>query len=385
MFELCRELGMEVYPHHDEGDVLLRIDGVNHRYRGLIPRINPAALVSIGVAFKRLQRMAKRLPIDAPWEARGAKRLDRQTLGEWLSSPRNIPSPTARRLIDQTMTVLFCADPAEVSLLGSMVLARGGGGFEYYADSSGTETHLIDGGAPELARRAGEALDDALCLSSPVRRISQSDDGVEVAADGLDVRARRVIVATPPVLAGRIDYEPRLPATYGHLLNRLLPGSVIRGIAIYEEPFWRRDGLSGETVDPSSLIPVSIDQVPRSGTPGVLSSYAFGPGALEIARLEPDERRRVWLSALAERFGPRALTPVAFQETDWSAERWSLGGMIGFFPPGVLTTSGTALRAPAGRIHWAGTERATAMHGLMEGAVRSGERAADEVLAAESP
>ena len=56
--------------------------------------------------------------------------------------------------------------------------------------------------------------------------------------------------------------------------------------------------------------------------------------------------------------------------------------MIAHFPPGALTSYGPALRAPVGRIHWAGSERATAMHGLMEGAVRSGERTAAEVLAA---
>jgi len=56
--------------------------------------------------------------------------------------------------------------------------------------------------------------------------------------------------------------------------------------------------------------------------------------------------------------------------------------MIAHFPPGALTSYGPALRAPVGRIHWAGSERATAMHGLMESAVRSGERTAAEVLAA---
>jgi len=39
------------------------------------------------------------------------------------------------------------------------------------------------------------------------------------------------------------------------------------------------------------------------------------------------------------------------------------------------------MREPVGRVHWASTERATAMHGLMEGAVRSGERTAAEILA----
>jgi monoamine oxidase len=96
------------------------------------------------------------------------------------------------------MTTLFCVDPDEVSLLGSLVLARGGGSFEYYVDSTITETHLVDGGVPELANRLAEKLGDAVHLSSPVRRIKQSSAGVTVFSDRLTVDARRVIVATPP-------------------------------------------------------------------------------------------------------------------------------------------------------------------------------------------
>ena len=48
--------------------------------------------------------------------------------------------------------------------------------------------------------------------------------------------------------------------------------------------------------------------------------------------------------------------------------------------PGVITQFGHALRKPVGRIHWAGTETATVSHGTIDGAIRSGERAALEVM-----
>jgi monoamine oxidase len=51
------------------------------------------------------------------------------------------------------------------------------------------------------------------------------------------------------------------------------------------------------------------------------------------------------------------------------------------FTPGTLTRYGALLRAPFGRVHWAGTETATISHGAIDGAVRSGERAAAEILA----
>ncbi len=379
MFALCEEVGLETYPQHHDGASVLRLGDRTFRYKGLAPRMNPVPVLSLGVAMKRLDRLVPSLPLDAPWEAERASRLDARTLGEVI---QRIPTQRARDMAEVLMTTLFCADPAAVSLLGALVLARGGGSFEYYGDSTRTETDLVDGGVPELANRLAAALGDAVHLSAPVRRIAQHDGHVDVAADGVMVQARHVIVATPPVLSSRIDFEPALPAEHAHLLRRLVPGAVIRVLPVYDEPFWRADGLSGESASPRSAVQVSIDQTPRAGTPGVLSAYAFGPSAIDIAKLDPGERREVCLAALAERFGPQALEPVDYLEVDWSAEPWSLGGMMGVFAPGVLTSYGPALRAPVGRIHWASAERATEMHGLMEGAVRSGERAAAEVLAA---
>ena len=380
MFALCSEYGLEPYPQYEEGETILRLrDGVNRRYKGLIPRINPLAVASLGVALKRLDLLVRRLPLEEPWKARGAKRLDERTLGSWIDSGVNVPTQTARDLLKTTMTTFFCVDPAEVSLLGACVLARGGGNFEYYADSKNTETHLVDGGVPELAARIAASLGESVRLSTPVRRIAQRGDRVEVVADGVIVSARDAIVATPPALAARIDYDPALPSAHAGLLSRYLPGAIIRGLPVYDEPFWRDDGLNGMSVAPDSPVPVALDQSPRTGRPGVLSSYMVGPQAVAAARLEPPERREIWLKALAERYGPKALSPVDYLETDWASEEWSRGGMIGHFPRGVLTTCGHALRRPVGRIRWVGSEQATEMHGLIEGAVRSGERAADEI------
>jgi monoamine oxidase len=363
-----------------QGDTVMHLDGTNRRYRGN-PKVDLFALLSLGLGFWKLDRMVKRIPIDEPWKASGARALDSGTLGAWFGSRWNVPSATAQKLFNTTMTTLFCVDPDEVSLLGSLVLARGGGSFEYYVDSTNTETHLVDGGAPELAVRLAAKLGDALHLSSPVRLIKQSSAGVEeVFSDRLTVDARGVIVTTPPLLASRIEYDPPLPAAQTQLLRRMLSGSVVRGITIYDEPFWRKDGLSGMSVAPDLPVPVALDQSPRSGKPGILSSYMFGPQAVRGGALDPAERRDVWLRALAARYGSKALSPRAHLETDWAAQEWTLGGMIAHFAPGVLTNYGHALREPAGRIHWAGSERATEMHGLMEGAVRSGESAADQVV-----
>ena len=380
MFALCQEAGMATYPQFEDGEVLLDIDGDRYRYKGLMPNFGLLHMAALGLGLWRLNRLVKRLPIDAPWQAPRADRLDALTLSEWVSNPANVPSRKAQILLLAGLSTFFCVDPAEVSLLGSMVLAAGGGGFQYYADTKNTETHLIDGGSPELATRIASALGERVRLSSPVRTIQQNNGSVDISADGFKVKARRAVMATPPSVATKIDFDPALPPAQAHLLRRYVPGAVIKTIISYDEPFWRADGLTGETVAPASPVPVTIDQSPRSASPGVLTSFAIGPNALRLAGLSAEERREEWLKELSKRLGPKARTPSAYLETDWSAEPWSLGGMIGHLAPGVLTSYGPTIREPAGNVYWAASEWATTMHGLMEGAVRSGERAAGAVL-----
>jgi monoamine oxidase len=380
MFAICQEMGMATYPQFEDGEVLLDFDGVQHRYSGLIPNFGLLHVAALGLGLWRLNRMTKRVPIDAPWETPGAGKLDAVTLSQWVSNPVNVPSKKAQALLLAGLSTFFCVDAAEVSLLGSMVLAAGGGGFQYYADTKNTETHLIDGGSPEVATRLASALGSRVRLSSPVRTIRQDDDCVDVLADGVKVHARRTVIATPPAVASKIDFDPALPPAHAHLLRRYLPGAVIKTIISYDEPFWRGDGLTGETVAPASPVPVTIDQSPRNGSPGVITSFAIGPKALQLAGLPAEERRTAWLDELSRRLGPKARKPSAYLETDWSAEPWSLGGMIGHLSPGALTSYGPTIREPAGNVYWAAAEWATTMHGLMEGAVRSGERTADAVL-----
>ena len=82
----------------------------------------------------------------------------------------------------------------------------------------------------------------------------------------------------------------------------------------------------------------------------------------------------------------RAAPPIASvvgegTVTDWSSDGWTTG-CVSPLPRHILTRFGPALRAPVGRIHWAGTETSEAWSGYMDGAVRSGDRVAAEVLAA---
>ena len=182
------------------------------------------------------------------------------------------------------------------------------------------------------------------------------------------------------MLGGRITYDPVLPGARDQLTQRLPQGSVIKAQAIYDEPFWRGEGLSGIAADSGSPVSFTVDNSPVDGSPGVLVGFIEGDHARQLGRLEADDRRRIVLESLGRSFGPRAASPRDYVELDWSEEQWTRGCYGAHFPPGVWTQYGSALRQPVGLIHWAGTETSSVWNGYMDGAVRSGERATAEVL-----
>jgi monoamine oxidase len=238
------------------------------------------------------------------------------------------------------------------------------------------------GGTGALLGRIRERLGDAVRTSSPVREIAQSATGVEVVADGVGARARRAVVAVPPPRAARIAYAPALPADRAALIDRMPLGAIWKVAVVYDTPWWRDDGFSGQSLDVDSLLPLTLDACAATAPPGILNLFSMGPTARRLSTMTADDRRSAAVATLTRRFGEKAKRPIAYLEQDWTAEPWIGGGMVSRFGPGVLTSFGRALREPVGRLHWAGTETATITHGGIDGAIRSGERAANEVIQA---
>jgi monoamine oxidase len=239
---------------------------------------------------------------------------------------------------------------------------------------------MVEGGAGSIARLMADELGDAIHLSAPARSLTQHDDHVVVATDDLVVSARHAVVAVPPALALEIEFDPVLPDDRLTLYRNDVGGPETKTLVVYDEPFWRADGFSGQTSEPRSAAEVTLDATPAAGSPGVIASFTFGPIADHMDALDPAERRRMVLGALTSRLGPRAASPSEFIETPWFAEAWTRGCSFPHIRPGFLSRYGHLLREPFARVHWAGTETATASHGAMDGAVRSGERAATEIL-----
>jgi monoamine oxidase len=374
----AKEMGIQTFPTYTKGAQILEFEGNVSRFNGLIPPLPQPDASDFDQLLGKLVNLEATVPLDKPWTAPGAAELDGQTLETFKlahSSTRG-----ARFLLDLATRAVFAAEPRDLSLLHALFYMHSGGGIiNLTSTQGGAQQSRFVGGSQLVSIRLAERLHRRVVLNAPVRRIEQSRSGVRVVSDAGTWQSRRVIVAIAPTLAGRIAYAPALPAQRDQLTQRFPQGSVIKFEAVYPEPFWRAAGLNGSSYCELSPVHFTFDNSPPSGRPGVLLGFVAGSDARALTVQSDASRRRAVLSVFARLFGPQAAHPRELIEHNWSNEVWTRGCYAGFLAPGVWSDYGAALRAPVGRIHWAGTETSEVFTGYMDGAVRSGERAAHEV------
>lgn len=373
---LASRLGIASFPTWDEGDHVLGLGGRLRRYSGTIPRLGPLVLLDLELARRRIDRLARRVPAEAPWDAEPS--FDGQSFESWMR--RHMRTRSARTLLTVAGRTVWGAEPAELSLLHVLFYASAAGGINRLVDTDGgAQQDRFDGTAHGVAAALAGTLGDAVRLEQPVRAVRRSSEEVIVESASLRVRAGRVVLALPPALTERIAFDPPLPGARRQLAQRMPLGNVTKIQLLYDEPFWREDGLSGAGVSGEGPVTLTFDSSPRNGSAGVLTGFVGGADARAFAGLSSSERREAVLRDVAALFGGRAAHPEDLAERAWADEPWSGGGPVSNFGPGGWTACGPALRAPLGRIHFAGTETATVWCGYMEGALQSAERVVAEL------
>ncbi|HEX4959287.1 MAG TPA: NAD(P)/FAD-dependent oxidoreductase [Thermoanaerobaculia bacterium] len=395
ILRLAREMGVSTYKSYQEpGDIVLMDNqGAARRFPYAFLDTNPFGLVELGSAFAALDQMASEVPTSAPWGAVKARDWDSQTLATWIDT--NVDDPFARDVLRATLGVFLPSDAAEISLLHMLFIIHAVGGLEGLM-IGGQYSGLGSGGAQAVADKIYAILGPAVHLNAPVRQIAQDSSGVDVISDAISVRAGRVIVTVPPTLSGNIRYIPPLPPVRAQVVQRMPMGSVIKATLVYDEAFWRGEGLNGTSIATNSPVVGTADggldsDHPR---PGLLIAFVGGKQARALGRLSPAARQEIIVKEVAARFSqlipkmPQLSQQIVYPPTglpyvdhDWAAEEWTRGDYSAYLPPGVLTGFEVAVWEQFDRIHWAGTETATEHPGYIDGAVQSGERAAADVLA----
>lgn len=386
--KLARDLGVATFDEYVTGkNVYVSSNPLLGRqeYTGTVPP-DPTILVDALLALQQLNGFAADMPVDAPWAHPRAAEWDRMTLSDWLQ--RNTLNSRGIEALIKTWTQPgFGADPDQLSLLSVIhYIACSGdethvGTFERNSDTvNGAQESRFVGGSQRIPLLLAKRLGNRVALSAAVRKIEHVEGRARVHTARGVVSCRRVIVAAPPKQVLAIDFAPGMPAGRRTLLAKVQMGRLMKCDAVYETPFWRADGLTGFGISDSGAVRTAFDNHVPSTDHGILLAFVGGSTWQQYGNLSRSERRKAVLEGFAAMFGEKALHPIEYTEQDWTRERWIGGGPTAIYPPDVMSTHGRHIRKPFGRVHWAGTETSTYWTGYMDGAVRSGKRAATEVL-----
>jgi monoamine oxidase len=387
LVDLLAELGLKTTPTDMEGASRFLLGGGDQTRDGRFPPLNAVAL---GEMFDLLDELTRQVDPEAPWLTPGAAELDRLTAADWAAE--HLAHPDARLFFPLFLGEMMAADPADVSMLHVAFYLRSGGGISYLnAFAGGAQESRVAGGAHQICEQLAADLvrrqPGSVRLGEPVAAIEDTGAGVRVRTSNVSAAggagtydATAVIVAVPPLLADRIEITPSpVPRATG-VTGR---GSAVKLHLVYPGPLWRDAGLSGWSVNAGGPLLSTVDDSPAEGGVGVLTGFVTGREAHRFGALSYDEQRAAAVAQAAQVF-PELPAPLDFHVTDWVNQNYSRGCYAALFGPGDWLTLGPYLTAPTGRIHWAGTETSLEFFGLMEGAIRSGQRAAQDVVSTTS-
>jgi monoamine oxidase len=381
LLELLREYNIATMRQYLTGKGIVEFAGKRVTPEGEDLGFDAQTQADYDQMLAKLNALVKQVPPDAPWSAPKAEELDDITVEQWLRD--NIHNDTLLRMMNSEVRSTLTADPWQVSMLYFLFYCRSGDSFEELAKyDNGAQMYIVPGSMHQVSTAMGKELADSLVLEAPVASISQESGGVTVVSEKGTWQGAHVIVALPLPLSSRIRYQPPLPPGREALTEQMPMGSVIKYWLAYETPFWREHSMNGlvfTDTPPSTFV---SEATPPEGKPGFLVGFIDGRRALQWSGRPMEERKKLAVDLIVRYFGPEGAKPIDYIDQDWPADPWSRGCYGPSMGPGVLTTLGPDLRTKFGRVHWAGTETSPIWTGYIEGAIRSGERAAAEIMAA---
>lgn len=380
LIETIDELGLETYARYREGDsVYIGPDGALVRFTGDVFPVGPDTARVIAELTERLDAMVAEIDPDRPWAHPKAAEWDAISWEAWLRAQSD-DDEAVRNLAFATGPAMLTKPTHAFSLLQSLLMAASAGSYSHLVDADFILDKRVVGGLQRVPLALAERLGDDVFLGRPVRTLEWGDTGVTAIADGITVHARRAILALAPVLYPRISFVPPLPRLQHQMHQHLSMGFVIKVHAVYERPFWREQGLSGTAFSPYELAHEAYDNTNHGDERGTLVGFVSDRNADDLFRLSAEERKQRILESLSHYYGPQALDPVVYYESDWGSEEWTRGAYAASFDLGGLHRYGAELRSPVGPIRFACSDLAGAGYQHVDGAIRMGRLAAQQIL-----
>ncbi|KAB1644830.1 flavin monoamine oxidase family protein [Gulosibacter chungangensis] len=386
---LAQELGLELFDRYREGKaVYLAADGSRTEYDGDLP-VGEEAHAEMEKLRKELNRLADEIDPAAPWDHPRAAEFDKISFEDWLGTISE--NEVARNTTAHFIAGGMLTKPSHTfSLLQALLMAASAGSFDNLLDEDFILDKRVVGGMQSVSLRMAEELGEDVFLNNPVRTLRWADAGpgqpaeVTAIADHVTVHARHAILAIPPNLYSRIQYEPALPRTQQIVHQHHSMGLVIKVHATYETPFWREQGLNGTGFGVGHIVQELYDNSNHGEDRGTLVGFVVDVTAEKMWALPEAERKETILRSIANYLGEEAMHPVAFYLSDWGAEEWTRGAYACSYDLGGLSRWGATQNLPVGPIYFASSDIQGIGYQHVDGAVRIGGDTAKRILDGEA-
>jgi monoamine oxidase len=379
MYQLAAEYGIETFHTYDSGKSTLLFNNKLKQYKGLIPPLPLFALLSLDRAIRKINKLAKTIDLEHPYQSEQAAKWDAMSLQDWMNM--QMKNETARKMFAIATEAVFATDASTISFLHALFYIKSNTHFDFLMNvDKGAQQDRIKGGAQSICIKMAEKLGDVVHYEKVVTHIQQDEEGVTVSGDGFSYTAAQCIVAVPPVVSTQISFTPSIPTAQWELMKASFMGTVVKCYAVYPSPFWRKQFKNGLVAAPDELTSVVFDNSPLNGSKGILMGFSLAEKAKQLMQHDQPTRKEIVKEGFVKMFGPEAANIEYYTDKSFTEEPFTKGCYAGMFPPGILTQLQTSLATPFQRIHWAGTETSDQFNGYMEGAVRSGERAAKAII-----
>jgi monoamine oxidase len=392
VLQMISDLGLQTFDTYTDGQSILWLNNTRQTYNpdpqlGGLPPVGESSLAQVAGAQMQLNAWAAEVNTSAPWTHPKAKELDSMTFQQFIDE--QAPLADAALVLKVAIKGIFAAEPRELSLLYVVAYIAAGGNETTVGTldrligiKDGAQEKRVVGGTGLIPERLAEKVgSEHIVMNAAVSTITKTSQGYKVVSRAGTVHAKQVVLAMAPPLLRQITFTPPLSTNRQQLNQGMKMPSIGKGIPIYPTPFWRTpSNLNGQVLSDSGSVHVTFDSTPEDTSFGALLGFLLGDEMRALDALTPAQCEEKILSDYVRYFGKEAANVTEFVLQRWDLEEWSRGGPVAVAPPNVLTQFGDALRMRVDGLHFAGTETSPFWTGYMDGAIRSGERVAREVL-----
>ena len=316
---LAKKMKVGTFNTYDTGDNLYIANGQRQRFSDTGPTgsapPDPTVLPDLAQLVLRLDSMSQQVPVDAPWTAPKAAEWDSITLQQFID--QNTVTPQFRALVPVATRPIFGAEPRELSLLFVLFYVASSGNEENvgtfernFNTRDGAQMFRFFGGSQRICnegRPQARALGGARVPGAADRPRPQGRHGPLGPGHRQGEAGDRRRAADP-------DRQDRLRARVARRAGRahrpLPQGTLTKVACVYDRPFWRDDGLTGQALYTDGPVSATFDDSPEDGSKGIVFGFVGGDEARSFSKLSTKQRRKAVVDNYVTFFGSQAANPT---------------------------------------------------------------------------